>query len=147
MMIQTEKQMKKAGDKLLLAEFLGSQSEQAFAELVARHGSYVQAIARRRLGNSGLADDAAQQVLILLSKKAKTLVNHPCLKAWLHRATVFEAANLARKEKTYLQKKTQAHEEFNSTKSIPDTLGVDEALASLRPEERQILILHYHQEL
>ena len=146
-MIQTEKQMKKAGDKLLLAEFLGSQSEQAFAELVARHGSYVQAIARRRLGNSGLADDAAQQVFILLSKKAKTLVNHPCLKAWLHRATVFEAANLARKEKTYLQKKTQAHEEFNSTKSIPDTLGVDEALASLRPEERQILILHYHQEL
>ena len=137
-------------DLQLLATFLGSnssESERAFAQLVSRHGGYVRAIAQRRLGQSGLSDDATQHVFLLLAKKAKKLRGHPCLRAWLHRASVFEAANLARKEVSYQKKKERVQVELSQRVESRELSQLDEALAHLSTDERSLLVLHYHEGL
>ena len=147
-MSQTISEFEQESDLQLLSVFLGKKSdkaERAFAQLVARHGSYVRAIARRRLGNSGLSDDATQQVFLLLAKKAKSLQSHSCLRAWLHRVSVYEAANLARKEKAYQKKKEHFQEDLSERADSRELSQLDEALAELPEKERNLLIQHYHE--
>jgi DNA-directed RNA polymerase specialized sigma24 family protein len=63
-------------DGELLREHLESQSEQAFAELVARYVNLVYAATFRVLREPELARDAAQCVFIRLARKARTVRRH-----------------------------------------------------------------------
>jgi DNA-directed RNA polymerase specialized sigma24 family protein len=51
----------------LLADFRGSRSEQAFGELVRHYTNLVYSVARRRLANGSLAEEATQMVFIRLA--------------------------------------------------------------------------------
>jgi hypothetical protein len=90
-----------SSDAELLARFAASADDPAFAELVRRYLPLVLAVTRRRLGGSSLAEDAAQQVFIALSRRICTVRTIPCLAAWLQKAAVYEAANLARTEQRH----------------------------------------------
>ncbi len=133
-----------APDSELLARFAGSGEEAAFAELVRRHSPLVFAIARRRLGDSGHVEDAAQQVFIAMSRRARQLREIPCLAAWLHKVTVYEATDIIRREARHRRRASQAAQPDPGMAAGPD---LDEALASLPGGDREILLLHHFERL
>ncbi|MEO5917470.1 MAG: sigma-70 family RNA polymerase sigma factor [Luteolibacter sp.] len=135
-----------AADEELLASFSSTADNAAFSELVRRHLPLVLAVTRRRLGNSGLAEDAAQQVFIALSRAVKKRCEIPCLAAWLQKAAVFEASNLARKETRHRRRAEQATDLWAEPSSRDDS-RLDQALAKLPERDRQILVLHYYEKL
>src|SRR5690349_13041031 len=59
-----------ASDGDLLARFANERKEEAFAELVRRHGAMVLAVCRSVVGESSSAEDAAQAVFLTLAQKA-----------------------------------------------------------------------------
>ncbi len=74
-------------DGQLLERFLTRDdpiaSEAAFAELVDRHGSLVQAICRRELGDPNDASDAFQATFLVLVSKARALRDWETVGGWL----------------------------------------------------------------
>ncbi len=121
--------------------------EAAFAEIVRRYSTLVLAVTRRRLGNSGHAEDAAQQVFIALSRKLGKGRAIPCLRAWLQRAAVYEAAGIARRESRHRRRVEGAAILGPTANSAPADHGLDRALASLPARDREILLLHYFEKL
>jgi RNA polymerase sigma factor (sigma-70 family) len=119
----------------------------AFAEIVRRHLPLVLAVARRRLGNSGHAEDAAQQVFIALSRKLSRNREIPCLPGWLQRAAVYEAANIARRESRHRRRLDQAATLWSGRENLPADPRLDRALAALPARDREILLLHHYEKL
>ena len=77
----------------MLARFIERRDEEAFAELVRRHGPMVRAACRRALGESPDADDVFQCVFLILARKAGTLRNAMLLGPWLHTVAVRASAH------------------------------------------------------
>jgi RNA polymerase sigma factor (sigma-70 family) len=71
-------------DSQLLKRFLTERNEEAFAELVRRHGPIVLGICRRTLRNQHDADDAFQATFLVLARKADSIRNPDALPAWLY---------------------------------------------------------------
>lgn len=72
------------GDSSLLRRFTATGDEEAFAELVRRHGPMVLGTCRRLLRDPHDADDAFQATFLLLARKASSLRQPDRLAAWLH---------------------------------------------------------------
>ena len=87
-------------DQQLLADYIDDKDESAFQVLVERYTGLVFGVAMRKIGRRSLAEEVAQDVLVILSRKAKTL-RKPSekLPGWLHRTTVWECHNLSRRER------------------------------------------------
>jgi RNA polymerase sigma factor (sigma-70 family) len=148
MTMQTiEKISSQTNDAELLVRFGAGEEDAAFSELVRRHLPLVLAVTRRRLGSSGLAEDAAQQVFIALSRKLRQGREIPCLAAWLQKAAVYEASSLARKEKRHRLGNEKATDLWTRPEPAQDDPRLDRALASLADRDRQILLLHHYEKL
>ncbi|HEY2786768.1 MAG TPA: sigma-70 family RNA polymerase sigma factor [Fimbriiglobus sp.] len=71
-------------DAELVAAFVTSRCDVAFAELVARHGPVVLGTCRRILGNTPDADDAFQAVFLVLARRASSVRPPGAVGAWLY---------------------------------------------------------------
>src|SRR5882757_2101365 len=83
----------------------GSKAEDAFAELVRRHGPKVYGICRRILGDHQLAEDAFQATFVVLSKKARTIHPPSAVGGFLYgvaRKAALKAFAMSRREKETL---------------------------------------------
>ncbi len=135
-------------DQQLLQNYLGTNSDSAFRALVERHAHLVYSAALRITRQHDLAEDAAQRVFAILTRKARSLAAHPILAAWLHKTATLEAKRLMRKERRH-QQKLRAFAEAAKTASpsreeaLPS--AVDDALASLNPTDRQFLLLRFYE--
>ena len=71
-------------DSELLARFLHDRNEEAFAQIVHRHGPLVFGVCRRVTGNHHLAEDSFQAVFVVLAAKAGSIRPPAALSAWLY---------------------------------------------------------------
>ena len=80
-------------DADLLARFVRTHDEPAFAELVRRHGAMVLSVCRRRLGTGPDADDAYQVAFLALARDARK-VRGESVAGWLYRVAHLSALKL-----------------------------------------------------
>ncbi|MES2468494.1 MAG: sigma-70 family RNA polymerase sigma factor [Verrucomicrobiota bacterium] len=138
-------------DAVLLQRYAKQEDQLAFAELVHRHSGWVFSIAKRRSGQTDLAQECSQNVFLALARKAARLVSSPSLAPWLHRAAVLETATLLRRESRY-RHAMKRHQDESALHETPLNAQetwkamrtqVDEALNSLPGADRELLIMHH----
>ena len=136
-------------DSALLTQYARIGSEAAFSQLLARHLPLVYRTCRRELGSETLAEDAAQAVLLLLARKAKTLSAGPSLASWLYQTSVFVAKDV-RKQETRRQRREEAVmqetlREPTSSASEWDAVEplLNSALNTLKSADRDALLLRF----
>src|SRR4051794_19013932 len=71
-------------DGMLIAAFAATGDEEAFRELIRRHGPMVYRTCRRVTGNTPDGEDAAQQVFATLAQLAERLTTKTTLGGWLY---------------------------------------------------------------
>jgi len=138
-------------DGQLLRQYLETQSEAAFAELVKRHLNLVYFAALRRLGGDAhAAADVAQEVFIILARKAWKLCGHPSLTGWLYSTVNYQVSALVRtgRRRQIREQKFQTLQEVSSTTESlanEETLRpvLDEAILQLNQDDREALLLRY----
>lgn len=71
-------------DDSLLERFVSNGDENAFADVMHRHGAMVFSVCRSILHNSSSAEDAFQATFLVLSRKAASIRKRRSLASWLH---------------------------------------------------------------
>jgi RNA polymerase sigma factor (sigma-70 family) len=145
------------GDDLtLVREFAENRSETAFAELVQRHLGLVHSAALRKTGEPHLTQEITQTVFIVLARKAATLSLSTILPVWLHRTTLYVAADALktqrrrqiREQKAFMQSQLSGPSGHDETASAWSQLApmLDDALGELAESDRAALVLRYFQD-
>jgi RNA polymerase sigma factor (sigma-70 family) len=144
--------MRELADIELLREYVGNQSEEAFALLVERHLNLVYASALRQVRDPYLAEEVAQTVFTILAQKAAKLGKETVISGWLYRTTRFASIAAVRTEQRRHKRETQfMHMETMQTPSDAEpeisweklTPLLDDALHSLGDKDRNAIVLHY----
>jgi RNA polymerase sigma factor (sigma-70 family) len=139
-------------DQELVRRYVGSGSEAAFGELVARHLNLVYSAALRRTnGDTEIAKDATQMVFVDLARKARRLPKNVVVAGWLYRATRFATERLVRAERRRCARERQAIAmKLFEPESAPDWNQIrpllDAALDRLSPLDRDALVLRYFEQ-
>ncbi len=146
-------EMKLTESQSLLADFVKTESEPAFRELLTRYTDLVYSAAVRLVGgDTHLAKDVSQTVFVDLARKARSLPKDVMLGGWLHHHTVFVAATMVRGERRRRLRERQAVE----MNAVPDHTQVnvaevapvlDEAIDKLAVEERTAILLRFFEQL
>jgi RNA polymerase sigma factor (sigma-70 family) len=115
--------------------------EQAFEMLVEKYFRIVYTVAVRQTGDSHLAEEVAQSVFLILSRKARGFSSKTPIPGWLFRTTRFVSWGAIRMRRRRQQKERNFAvnlQEPVETKSEPSGMEVllDEALRSLSPDEQ-----------
>ncbi len=133
-------------DARLVADFLRTADQHAFAELVRRHGPAVLGVCTRALGHTPDAEDAFQATFLVLVRRARATDWREALGPWLYGVALRVARKARARRARRRAHETQAH--AMSAPSAPqpaqpdDTAAVvDEELAALPARLREPLIL------
>ncbi len=137
-------------DTELLRLYVEQRSEAAFASLVQRHVDLVYSSALRQTGRHHRAQEVTQRVFSDLARKAATLVRHPVLPAWLHRACRLSALDLLRRERRREGYEVAADADPALAAPAEDTVAwrdlgpvLDEAINGLSGPDRQAVLLRF----
>jgi outer membrane lipoprotein-sorting protein len=106
-------------DYELLAQYAGTESEVAFATLVARYVNLVHSAALRFTGNGHYAQEITQAVFVILARKAGSLRRGTVLSGWLYQAARLTAANFMKGENRRQRREQEAY--MQSTLTGPDS--------------------------
>jgi RNA polymerase sigma factor (sigma-70 family) len=125
--------MEAASDAVLLGRFVDQWDQEAFRDLVRRHGPMVLGVCARILRDPHAAEDAFQATFLLLVRKAGSVRKRESVGPWLYgvaRRVAIEARGVAARRPS-------------TAPSDPEVPGVDEPDALERDERHAIL----HEEL
>lgn len=138
-------------DSELLARYLDTNDDSAFAQLVEVYGGLVLGSARRVTGETEAAKEAAQATFITLARKASCLRGRESLGGWLHHTAMLSARNLVRSQKREERMRIALEETMASSTvtGLPETWealspALDESLASLPEQDRSALVLRFY---
>jgi RNA polymerase sigma factor (sigma-70 family) len=135
-------------DRQLLERFARQRDEDAFAELVRRHGALVYGVCRRVLGHVQDAEDAFQATFLVLARKAGSARWRDAVHGWLYEV----AFHMAKKAKQAgLRRRAREREACRTPEkaSLPDSAmrelsGIlDEELHRLPTRYREPVVLCY----
>jgi RNA polymerase sigma factor (sigma-70 family) len=137
----------KRTDGALLRDFRIMGDEQAFADLMHRHGQMVHNTARALVGNAMEAEDIAQATFLALARKGKMLEGADSVSGWLYHVTLCLARNAYR---GVIRRKAR-EEEAAMLAAEPDpglfaegvVATLYEELGKLAEKYRQPVILHH----
>jgi RNA polymerase sigma factor (sigma-70 family) len=122
--------------------------DHAFAGLTRQYGPMVFSVARRITGSRHDAEDVAQACFFDLSRKSGEV--RGSVAGWLHSAATFRALNMLRDRATRLRHESAAlsretlpvKAEWSDLEPLLDT-----AIEALPPELREVVVLHYLQDV
>jgi len=143
-------------DQQLLQTYIKQNSQTAFREIVSRNGKMVYSACYRILQDSHLAEDATQEVFLILAKKASTFKPDVILGGWLYNSAVWEAKNLARsrtntqrRERRTAMEAEKLHDSNDSEEILWQEIShyLDDALSTLPKRLEEALILCFLQEI
>lgn len=141
--------MAETDDITLLRRWAQTGSETAFRTLVERYAPLVWGAVLRKTNDHDMAEEAVQQVFADLARKAAVLVAlaRP-LAAWLHRAAVYEAVQVLRRELRHRDRMKHYADTDPAAPSPPDPWAdvrphLDDAINSLSEADRRVLLLHW----
>jgi RNA polymerase sigma factor (sigma-70 family) len=134
-----------ATDDVLLERFVRDRDEEAFSELVRRHGTMVRATCTRHLGNAPDVDDAFQAVFLVLVRRAGSIARRELLGPWLYTVAVRAARKaLALRQRRQNRERlgTPMPEQIQHPNEPRDWLPLlDQALQSIPEKYRVPLVL------
>jgi RNA polymerase sigma factor (sigma-70 family) len=129
----------------LLGAFLSERNENAFAELVRRHGPLVWSACRRLLPDLADAEDAFQASFLVLVRRAHRLRDRSTLAPWLYQVAVWTARNIRRRNARMLARRGPLSSEVADPSVKPQAVDlqadIDAALLSLPEKYRTPLVL------
>ena len=138
---------------------LRDRDERAFRELLDSHRDRVFNITFRMLGNRAEAEDVAQEVFITVFKTIDTFREEAKFSTWLYRVTVNHCKNrikyLARRHDRKREELNETSEHVNGVaqpslraaqpdralEGVQMEVLLQEAIADLEPEHREVVIL------
>lgn len=142
-----------SNDTEKLTQYVKQGSESAFAELVHEHLNLVYSAALREAdGDTGLAEDIAQEVFTELARHSRRLLAHPCLAGWLYTAVRHRAANLRRANQRRRQREEAAEHMNENTGENAGAVWeeirpvLDDALHELSETDRRAILLRFLEE-
>ena len=146
--------MQSPSDDALLAEYAGSRSEAAFAQLVQRYVALVHSATLRQVGDPHLAEEVTQAVFIILARKAGGLGRKTVLAGWLCRTAHLAARDVLKGERRRQQREHNAYLEYAMNSAETDThiawqqLAplLDEAVTQLGDADRAAVVLRYFEQ-
>jgi RNA polymerase sigma factor (sigma-70 family) len=136
-------------DEQLVAEYRTSRSQQAFAEIVARHAGMVLRACVRIVGGVHEAEDVVQAVFLVLAQRPEAVDR--CLTGWLHEVARRTACKVVRSRMRRTHHEMAAGQQMATrqfgTAVIETNADVqeelDSALARLPSRLREAVILRY----
>jgi len=139
-------------DVELLSTYLQHDDESAFSRFVERHGQWIYAATRRRLGADDLADDATQAVFMVLAEKARELTESRkgSLSPWLFHVMHFTCARLRREQQRHeklakLAARLPMAERYTQRAADPQLLVLmEDSIAQLPPIEREMIVGRFY---
>jgi RNA polymerase sigma factor (sigma-70 family) len=144
-------------DQQLLRLYVQQRDQRAFETLVQRHVRLVYSAAMRRVGQHDLAEDVAQAVFVILSRKAGAVSRQAVISRWLLSTVRFVAANAVKSEaRRRGREQVVAMQQLSTGKASADPSEViiwqeaaallDDAVLRLSAADRDVLLLRFFQE-
>ena len=132
-------------DRELLARFVSNRDEDAFAELVRRHGPMVFATARRVTGHAQDAEDAFQATFLVLARRASQVQKPEQLGNWLYGVAYRTALEVRSARRRVLEHSVSVLPE-SAAPTPPEDTGdlrrvIHEELAALPEKYREAVVL------
>src|SRR5687768_14029487 len=145
--------MEDSQDAVHLKAWSRDRCEKSFRIIVQRHLGMVYALAVRRLGNGTHAGDVAQNVFLVLARKAGGLRLDASLSPWLHRCTMIECADFLRRESRRMDvmKKYFEHAQDDGLSDADPWREIvphlDQAVDTLGRSDRDVIVMRFYQRL
>ena len=142
-------------DGELLRRYAQAGDQAAFAEIGRRYAGLVYATCLRETGERTLAEDAAQDVFLLLCRKAGALQRSESIAGWLYTASRYVCKNRMKQERRRRMNEAQAAESLEAIKAIEDAEKdanaswervephLHDALDRLKGEDREAVLLRF----
>ena len=128
------------------------QSPHQFRDLVERHQARVFSVAFRFLGDSGAAEEVAQDVFLELHRNLGKLETEDHVAAWLRRVACHRATDALRRRAARGDQLAQEYQDGMALRpAVPEFIPlmnrVEQLLLTLPPAQRSVMLLRYQEDL
>jgi RNA polymerase sigma-70 factor (ECF subfamily) len=128
------------------------QSPQQFRTMVERHQARVFSIAFRILGESGVAEEVAQDVFLELHRRLPRLDSEEHVTAWLRRVACHRATDALRRRAARADTAAEEYQDGMGLRPVvrevaPLMNRVEQLLLTLPPAQRTVMLLRYQEDM